>query len=133
MQELKYDGIKGFFWTDSRMVLGYITNDVRRFHVFVANSVQQIKEKTLPTQWNYIATKDNPADQASRSLTAQAVIESTTWWNGPPFLWTSLPTVQSNEEVSNISLDDPVVKKICTTSTEIQEKFSQNGTEEKEH
>lgn len=37
--ELKIDE---FFWTDSQVVLGYIKNEARRFHVFVANRVQKI-------------------------------------------------------------------------------------------
>ena len=31
------------FWTDSKVVLGYINSDAPRFKVFVANRVQQIK------------------------------------------------------------------------------------------
>ena len=34
------------FWTDSRVVLGYIANSVRYLHVFVANHVQEIKDKS---------------------------------------------------------------------------------------
>ena len=32
-----------WFWTDSSAVLSYIRNEARRFHVFVANRVQQIR------------------------------------------------------------------------------------------
>ena len=34
------------FWTDSKVVLGYINSDARRFKVFVANRVQQIRDHT---------------------------------------------------------------------------------------
>ena len=40
------------FWSDSKVVLGYIHNDSRRFHIFVANRVQQIRESTNPNQWH---------------------------------------------------------------------------------
>jgi len=50
------------FYTDSRVVLGYIANDVKRFHIFVANQVQTIQEKW----WRYVDTNSNPADDASR-------------------------------------------------------------------
>ena len=33
-EELDYDDITHVFWTDSKVVLGYIGNDARRFHVF---------------------------------------------------------------------------------------------------
>ncbi len=34
--ELKID--QEYFWTDSKVVLGYIINEARRFHIFVAKS-----------------------------------------------------------------------------------------------
>ena len=39
-KEVEYAQIQEIFWTDSKMVLGYISNDARRFHVFVGNHVQ---------------------------------------------------------------------------------------------
>ncbi len=45
-RELDVDITNEIFWTDSRVVLGYIANDVKRFHVFVANRVQEIQEKS---------------------------------------------------------------------------------------
>ena len=44
--ELEYPEMKEFFWTDSRVVLGYINNEAKRFHVYVANRVQQIRDLT---------------------------------------------------------------------------------------
>ena len=64
-QELDYDSISNVFWTDSTVVLGYISNEARRFHVFVANRVQQIRDGSSVESWGYINTKDNPADMAS--------------------------------------------------------------------
>ena len=69
-KELEYEEVKETFWTDSKTVLGYINNDARRFHVFVGNRVQEIREKTSPDQWRYVGTKSNPADIASRSAGA---------------------------------------------------------------
>ena len=45
--ELKID--QEYFWTDSRVVLGYINNEARRFHVFVANRVQRIRDNCART------------------------------------------------------------------------------------
>lgn len=42
--ELEYTNMTEWFWTDSSVVLGYIANNTRRFHVFVANRVQQIRD-----------------------------------------------------------------------------------------
>ena len=45
-KELKLEEIKEWFWTDSKVVIGYIKNDARRFKTFVTNRVQQIRENT---------------------------------------------------------------------------------------
>ena len=37
--ELSYEGLQEYYWTDSKAVLGYISNDSKRFHVYVANRV----------------------------------------------------------------------------------------------
>ena len=46
-------------------------NTHKRFKVFVTNLVQQIREHTDVSQWNYVSSKINPADCASRGLTDQ--------------------------------------------------------------
>ena len=38
------------YYTDSKVVLGYINNDTRRFHVYVANRVQTIRNLSQPDQ-----------------------------------------------------------------------------------
>ena len=43
-----------YFWTDGKVVLGYISNESRRFHVFVANRVQEIQNSTSVEQWNHV-------------------------------------------------------------------------------
>ena len=60
-----YDEI---FWTDNQVVLGYINSDVRRFKVFIANRVQQIRNHNSTKQWQFIESVKNPADDASRGL-----------------------------------------------------------------
>ena len=87
--ELDYTNIKHYYWTDSKVVLGYINNEERRFHMFVSNRVQQIREMTDRHQWNCIDTKLNPADFTSRGMTADDINDSSEWWNGPRFLMSS--------------------------------------------
>ena len=78
LQEIK-------FYTDSKVVLGYISNTSRRFYTYVANRVNRIRESTDPSQWNYINTTNNPADLASRPSTA-AELGNSCWFEGPAFL-----------------------------------------------
>lgn len=37
--ELEYGNIEDYYWTDSKVVLGFISNESNRFHVYVANRV----------------------------------------------------------------------------------------------
>ena len=55
--ELDYKTISAIFWMDSRVVLGNIANDSRRFHIFSANRVQQISDQSNVSQWHYVTTK----------------------------------------------------------------------------
>ena len=113
--------MKEIFWTDSKTVLGYINNDVRRFHVFVGNRVQEIREQSSPNQWHYVETKSNPADIASRSAEAQERIDNPLWWNGPEFLRNSCEDWDSVNDNPSIPSDDPEVKKVSERATQIQE------------
>lgn len=65
----KIENLQEYFWTNSKVVFGYINNNARRFHVFVANCIQRIKLSTNSNQCRYVANEDNPADYASRDLT----------------------------------------------------------------
>lgn len=56
------------FFTDSKVVLGYINNETKRFYVYVRNRVDSIRRLTHPSQWNYIPTNLSPADDATRSI-----------------------------------------------------------------
>ncbi|XP_026101642.1 uncharacterized protein LOC113072978 [Carassius auratus] len=106
------------FWTDSKVVLGYINNDARRFHIFVANRVQMIRDNSDPSQWHYVDTAENPADHASRGLSASD-LHSTNWLRGPKFLWES-NLLLSPSAPSELLVGDPEVKTIQVFATEVK-------------
>ncbi|CAB3978786.1 Hypothetical predicted protein, partial [Paramuricea clavata] len=101
--DLKIDDVK--FYTDSKVVLGYISNDARRFHVYVANRVQVIRDTSGPHQWNYVDTSTNPADLATRGTTAKGLIESD-WLEGPTFLKMNQSNEPSIDEAASPIIDD---------------------------
>ena len=120
--ELEYEQINEFFWSDSKVVLGYISNSGRRFHVFVANRIQQIRDLTSLVQWRHVESKDNPADYASRGLYAQDLIDKEEWWHGPNFLWTNFDTQRGViENAVEVSSDDPEVRKASAFVTDVKE------------
>ena len=73
------------FYTDSQVVLGYINNEKRRFYVYVSNRVDRIRRSTFPSQWTYVSSECNPADQATRGV-LMSDIQNSVWINGPGFL-----------------------------------------------
>ncbi len=74
------------FYSDSRIVLGYIHNKSRRFYVYVSNRVQRIRRSSKPEQWSYVSTETNPADHGTRSLLPLST-ECHPWLNGPKQLF----------------------------------------------
>lgn len=50
---------KTMFWTESTSVIRYVENENRRFHTFVANRVEIIRDRSLPSQWNHVDGKIN--------------------------------------------------------------------------
>jgi len=107
-----------YFWTDSRVVLGYIANEARRFHVFVANRVQMIRQSTEPSQWFYVQSKDNPADHASRGLNVTE-LQGSTWFTGPDFL--QQRRIEAEPVTAELQLGDPEVKSARSLHTETSE------------
>ncbi|KAK3733111.1 hypothetical protein QZH41_007445, partial [Actinostola sp. cb2023] len=99
------------YHTDSTTVLRYIANQQTRFKVFVSNRVQTIRDLTDVGQWRYVDTKENPADDASRGLGAQSLLDNKRWLNGPKFLllteheWPEQPF-----SMGEVEKDDPEVK-----------------------
>lgn len=80
--ELNFEFDSVQFFTDSRVVLGYIHNQSKRFFTYVANRVERIRRCSEPCDWNYVPSKLNPADEATRSVTASKIQDSL-WLKGP--------------------------------------------------
>ncbi|KAL1268410.1 hypothetical protein QQF64_033773 [Cirrhinus molitorella] len=110
-EELDLKVNQEFFWTDSQVVLGYIKNEARRFHVFVSNRVQKIRDSTDPRQWFYVETSQNPADCASRGLKVADLMDSS-WLKGPKFLWEE--EIVAHENSPKLLVGDPEVKVLKT-------------------
>ena len=86
-KELQLQELDEYFWTDSRVVLGYIANDTRAFKTFVAKRVHMIQENSNIKQWKYVPSKENPADDASRGMNFKKFVNIDRWFQGPKFLW----------------------------------------------
>ena len=92
------------------MVLGYISNEARQFHVYVANRVQLIRDVSSPDQWHYVDTHRNPADLATRFVSASDLMSSV-WLSLPSFLHeTYLKILGPKNKPDVVSYTDPEVR-----------------------
>ncbi|XP_071094674.1 uncharacterized protein [Haliotis cracherodii] len=108
-RELQYKIDETFFWTDSMSVLRYISNSTSRFKTFVANRLTTIHEGSEVKQWNYVNTKFNPADLASRGMTYDKFKHAHQWFEGPDFLWRLRVKWPISPDLS-VTDEDPEVK-----------------------
>ena len=109
-RELTYKFDDVVLWTDSQVVLQFVTNESRKFQTFVANRVSEIRDSTSPSQWRHIPGSQNPADIGSRGRSASQLKEPALCWNGPAFLrqdQNSWPCM----EVPGLSPDVPEMKR----------------------
>ena len=97
------------FWRDIKVVLDYINNNTKKFKIFVANRIQQIHEGSNASQWRYVPSKMNPADNSSRRLDANKNTSSSKWFQVPEFLWHN-ETFWPAERTEAITDEDPEVR-----------------------
>lgn len=118
-ENLNYRNIDIYGWIDSQVVLAWIQGDSNRWKTFVANRVTKIKKVMEANCWKYIKSSENPADCASRGLTASQLKDHSLWWDGP----TWLPTYRGENESNQQSFTtDEEVKKNYHVNTATQQK-----------
>ncbi|XP_058827116.1 uncharacterized protein LOC131687095 [Topomyia yanbarensis] len=78
-----------FIWTDSRTVLSWIISDQRIYRQFVSVRVGEILNLTNPTEWRWIASKQNVADEATKWGLGPNLMPEGRWCQGPKFLFDS--------------------------------------------
>jgi len=120
-------------WTDSTVVLAWITTHQVQFKVFVTNRLNKIVKLIPSCTWRHVSTLNNPADCVSRGMHANEALSHTLYWTGPEFLrqpesgWSStvfnvmpldrLPERQIPTESSNLVT-------VPTLSTDWLQRFS---------
>lgn len=113
-----------YYWSDSQVVLHWINKHPGELKIYAANRVNEIQEGSKPSQWNYIPTKQNPADLATRNY-SYFLENQKLWFNGPTFLsnqkqnwpiWSA--TFERNKEVLAEEKDISATTAIVTSSTD---------------
>ncbi|KAK5965291.1 hypothetical protein GCK32_002031 [Trichostrongylus colubriformis] len=121
---------------DSKIALAWIQT-TKRLPLFVANQVERIKklrriihQHGALVEFNYVESKNNPADVATRPTTKEA-FEASDWLPGPQWFktqeasWPIESSIDLNEMVGNESHDEGCNTPICApavkTSTQIND------------
>ena len=91
------------FYSDSKVVLGYINNKAWCFYNYVSNRVDRILRRSSSDQWSYVTSKENPADHGTRGLQTVKQLEDD-WLTGPAFLRSCL--TQDDEDHPLVNPDD---------------------------
>lgn len=81
---LNIAGIYAF--SDSTVVLCWLSRPANDWKVFVSNRVKKITSIIPFHLWHYMKTADNPADAGTRGIEVGSFTESKCWFNGPQFL-----------------------------------------------
>ncbi|XP_062584179.1 uncharacterized protein LOC134245966 [Saccostrea cucullata] len=104
------------FLLNSQVVLGYISNETRRFYIYVANRVGRIRLFSEPSQWHHVRTECNPADVATRTIDASQ-LEDSAWLRGP--VETPEITTKSEFELVNPEHDIEVRPEVTSCKQEV--------------
>ena len=106
----------------AHFVLGFISNESRRFHTYVANRVQLLHEHTTPSQWHYVETALNTADEGSRGMSPKDFVEKSEWIKGPDFLKEPVESWLKEETYEeHVDADSPKVKESKVNASAMKE------------
>ena len=91
-------------WSDSTITLAWLKSEPSQWPVFIANRVAQVQRALPGVEWKHMPLKCNPADQASRGVSPEVLLNDTLWWKGPTWLnqshstWSQQPSCYHIEE-----------------------------------
>ena len=88
---LNLEKSKIILWTDSSIVLGWLSKPPHTWETYVANRTSQVHNLVPEATWRHVPTHDNPADLGTRGCRPQDLVTNPLWWNGPVWL-TNPPT-----------------------------------------
>lgn len=110
-QSFNLDAVNCHCWTDSTIVLHWVSQHPCKWKTFVANRVTEIQSRIPKVSWRHVSTDDNPAECASRGLLGDELVSHSLWWKGPS--WLRLPEEEwphSNPSVPpNASVEEKIV------------------------
>lgn len=74
------------FWTDSTVVLHWISSPPSTWKIFVSNRIAEVQRLSKGHVWRHVQSENNPADHVSRGLYPTEIVKNELWWHGPSYL-----------------------------------------------
>lgn len=75
-----------YCWTDSTIVLSWLSAESSDFKVFVSNRISEIQQNSVSFKWLHVPSHLNPADILSRATDISEANKAHFWWHGPDYL-----------------------------------------------
>ncbi|CAI6367665.1 unnamed protein product [Macrosiphum euphorbiae] len=86
LPSLRVNCVRRYFWSDSTIVLAWISSPASKWKTFVAHRVGEVQQFSAVTEWAHVKSEDNPADVLSRGCSPKQLREHKLWWEGPQWL-----------------------------------------------
>ncbi|XP_055922749.1 uncharacterized protein LOC129953531, partial [Eupeodes corollae] len=83
---LQASDLRVFAWTDSSIVLHWLSAPPKKWSVFIGNRTSEILSSIPLKSWNHVRSACNPADVASRGIPPSFLKSTEIWWMGPSWL-----------------------------------------------
>ena len=83
---LSFSSTDIFLWTDSSIVLGWLSKPPSSWETYAANRISQIHQFVPRALWRHVPTHFNPADLGTRGCKSHELAKNSQWWSGPSWL-----------------------------------------------
>ncbi|GFT39880.1 DUF5641 domain-containing protein [Trichonephila clavipes] len=101
---LKDHVINIYGWTESQVVLSWLSSPLRNWKPFVTNKTSEILDIIPCKQWCYVPSKENPGDLGSTGMSPKDLPDCSLWWEGPQLLsseeaWPKQPIIKDKRDI----------------------------------
>ena len=110
LEEIDFEVDETHFWSDSKIVLHYLSNTQRRFSTFVSHRVAEIVSNSDVREWHHISGAMNVADDCTRGKEIHELTPQCRWISGPEFLMVPKAEWPSVEEEPIVDDSDLEIK-----------------------
>ncbi|KAL4148855.1 hypothetical protein QTP88_003000 [Uroleucon formosanum] len=86
LPSLRINFVRRYFWSDSTIVLAWISSPASKWKTFVAHRVGEVQQFSSATEWSHVRSSENPADVLSRGCSPNQLRKHKLWWEGPQWL-----------------------------------------------